>query len=71
MIEIVIAPATLVSVTIAEPPSVLLSVDSQQSPLVVTAATLGPQGAQGISGIAVSDTAPSSPSVNDLWLDVS
>ena len=30
----------------------------------------GPQGPQGDPGITVSSTAPSSPSVNDLWLEI-
>lgn len=30
----------------------------------------GPQGPQGDPGITVSSTAPPSPSVNDLWLEI-
>ena len=40
--------------------------------IVVTGALQGPQGPTGgIVPITVSATAPSSPNVNDLWIDIS
>lgn len=59
----------VVVVTVPASPAVI-EVEVAPAPAVVTVEVPGIAGPQGDPGIIVSDTAPGSPSLNQLWLEI-